>query len=165
MKGNGEKWEKEGINYEYLWHSAGDSIISEMMLKIGGSTGHFCGYAEIEGDIEGSDWNGLLAHLPIRGGITYVQRDNGTLRVGFDTGHREGLNDENITVEWVKAECERLGRMLKTAQEMIGYGLPNNGITLCQILSRVLQEEFDIDISDAGNVGGILRLFIERKTS
>jgi hypothetical protein len=60
----------------------------------------------------------FLAYTPVHGGLTYAQEMPGTGRYvyGFDCAHGgDEYNDDLKDIEWLTAECERMGAFIELA--------------------------------------------------
>jgi hypothetical protein len=108
-------WTVEGIPFQLL------------ILRMKGM-GHLCGYVGVTNDhhLHGRDYDSL-ADIDVHGGLTFSGQRPGvetTWWLGFDCAHHEDLvpklglscGGEYRTIEWVKAETERLARQLMEIQ-------------------------------------------------
>lgn len=79
--------------------------------------GHFCGYVRLpKRPFREQGYDGILTYVPVHGGITYADESkDGSMVYGFDCAHYNS-GPETKELKWVKAETERLAKMLKLAR-------------------------------------------------
>ena len=93
-------WENGGLSYQLINRS-----------------GFYCGYVRFpERPVREEGHDGLLTYVPVHGGITYANTDGQSAMYGFDCAHLGDASDPRCSdVDWLKAECERMGAGILTA--------------------------------------------------
>jgi hypothetical protein len=79
--------------------------------------GHWCGYVRFPArPVAEEGYRGILTYVPVHGGITWAEEDDGGMVYGFDCAHSGDDNDPNVKdVVWVKAECQRMAQAISIA--------------------------------------------------
>ncbi len=95
-----ERWEKDGLEFFLYEHHS-----------------HWCGYVRFpKRPLIERGYHGIAAYVPVHGGLTFAQAENGAMTYGFDCNH---LDDERRPElrdrAWLRAECERMGRAISVA--------------------------------------------------
>jgi hypothetical protein len=99
-------WERDGITYALVKNS-------NPYLN------HYCGYARFaERPVQEESYHGLLTYVPVHGGITFAHADDAGMVYGFDCGHAgDDTNQQRQDIDWLKAECERMGVAIRDAAQ------------------------------------------------
>ena len=63
--------------------------------------------------VEGS---GILTYVPVHGGITYVDENEGVVTYGFDTGHCDSHEFPTSNPAWIKEQIEIMIRGIEIAR-------------------------------------------------
>lgn len=97
-----EAWEKDGIKFY---------ILKGLWERHNG----YCEFPE-RPTIEQGD-GGILAYVPVHGGITYASEgEHGEMVYGFDCGHAgDDERPELLAFGWLRAECEKMAACIKAA--------------------------------------------------
>lgn len=79
-----------------------------------------CGYARFPEDPlpRTSGYDGIAEYVPVHGGITYAECEDGEMVYGFDCAHAGDEHDARFQdVEWLLGECDSMARAIKVAAQ------------------------------------------------
>jgi len=103
-----ESGEIDGVEYLVLPHPCADR-------GIGGLNGYVC-FKEKPVKEQGD--GGILAYVPVHGGITYSSHEDGMSVYGFDTGHCDSDEYPIRSHEWIKEQCAIMARAIRLAASL-----------------------------------------------
>lgn len=63
-------------------------------------------------------YDGILAYVPVHGGITYASEDGGEMVYGFDTAHSDSDKFPRNNKEWIRGQCEIMLKGILRATEV-----------------------------------------------
>ena len=67
--------------------------------------------------VEGG-YSGILTYIPVHGGITYVDENEGIVTYGFDTGHCDSHEFPTSSPAWIKEQIEIMIRGIEIARKV-----------------------------------------------
>jgi len=68
--------------------------------------------------VKESGYGGILTYIPVHGGITYVDENEGGITYGFDTGHIDSHKYLISSPAWIKEQIEIMIRGIETARKV-----------------------------------------------
>lgn len=107
---------RDGMPATETWDKPGMRFTVRRIRHEWDGKGHYCGYVRFAGcPLKHYDgYDGILAYVPVHGGLTFAERHkDGSTVYGFDCNHYN--DNDQYPVEWVKAECERMGDYIHIA--------------------------------------------------
>ena len=96
-----ETWERDGVTYSIVYHEG---------------MGQPCGYCRFaKRSVREEGYDGILAYVPVHGGITYAERDDdGSIVYGFDCAHYNSPPAPDTA--WLHEQCELMARAILAAK-------------------------------------------------
>jgi hypothetical protein len=140
-----ETWERDGLRYSIVKHRSG----------------HLCGYVRFPSrPVREEGYDGVLTYAPVHGGLTYARSDEGGMVYGFDCAHAGDNEDPKTSdVEWVRAECERMGAAVRAAAEIEeAYLLASGNEEKAKVLDPYRQRMRDAGCDEGFNMGAAIAM-------
>jgi len=63
-------------------------------------------------------YNEILTYVPVHGGITYAEEDNGRMVYGFDTVHSNSDKFPRTDKQWIREQCSIMLKGILKAKEV-----------------------------------------------
>jgi hypothetical protein len=81
--------------------------------------GGYNGYVRFaEKPVKEPDYGGILAYVPVHGGITYASHDEHGSTYGFDTAHCDSGQFPRHDAEWIREQCAVMARGIRLAAQL-----------------------------------------------
>jgi hypothetical protein len=148
------------------WATVAEWAVGEVQYKVvrGGYGPHHCGYASFpKRPTKEEGYRGILTYVPVHGGITFAEEQDGRMVYGFDCDHygdedRPELKD----LDWLRRECARMALGIQVAAKYEDAYLVADarGVVCVAVVDAYLAEmkghgvEFDLK----GNFGALLTI-------
>ena len=126
---------------------------------------HFCGYARFpEKPVKEDGYHGILTYVPVHGGITYAEQEDGGIVYGFDCGHAGDTERPELRdMEWLGEECHKMAEAIKIAAEFEDSFLASEGNNeaRAEVLSayhEAVKERIGKEFNLQNNFGAMINL-------
>lgn len=125
---------------------------NDMTIPKSLENGHYCDYVVFEDrPLMGAGYDGIVEYIPIHGGVTYAQpEEGGGFKYGFDCPHLGDEKDQKTrdVDGWLTQQCELLGLFIILAAQLEELFLANKEEALL-----LLEDGFQ-KIEDSANTAG-----------
>ena len=117
--------------------------------------GHPCGYVRVP-DCPVATYEGIMAYVPVHGGLTYAKQDDGSVVYGFDCAHSHSRPHLFNNPEWMRMQCRQMVDGILTA---LPLRAEYNATADNEARAAIAQKVVDVAPSEEIGFTGLISMF------